>query len=39
MNILGPNFAGLFNHQALEVTMIGRNRLYPVSTKRLVVGI
>jgi DNA ligase-associated metallophosphoesterase len=39
MNILGPNFAGLFNHRALEVTMIGRSRLYPVSTKRLVGGI
>jgi uncharacterized protein len=39
MNILGPNFSGLFNHRALEVTMIGRSRLYPVSTKRLVGGI
>jgi metallophosphoesterase superfamily enzyme len=39
MNILGPTFAGLFNHRALEVTMIGRSRLYPVSTKRLVGGI
>ena len=24
---------------ALEVTMLGRNRLYPVSTKRLVAGV
>lgn len=39
MNILGPNFAGLFDHRALEVTMIGRSRLYPVSTRRLVGGI
>lgn len=39
MNILGPGFAGLFDHRALEVTMLGRSRLYPVSTKRLVGGI
>lgn len=39
MNILGPNFAGLFDHAALEVTMLGKTRLYPVSTKRLVRGI
>jgi uncharacterized protein len=39
MNILGPTFAGLFDHRSLEVTMLGRNRLYPVSTKRLVGGI
>lgn len=39
MNILGPTFAGLFDHRTLEVTMLGRNRLYPVSTKRLVAGI
>lgn len=39
MNILGPAFAGLFDHRALEVVMLGRNRLYPVSTKRLVAGI
>ena len=39
MNILGPNFAGLFDHRTLEVTMLGRNRLYPVSTKRLVAGV
>jgi uncharacterized protein len=39
MNILGPGFAGLFDHRRLEVTMLGRNRLYPVSTKRLVAGI
>jgi uncharacterized protein len=39
MNILGPTFAGLFDHRKLEVTMLGRNRLYPVSTKRLVAGV
>jgi DNA ligase-associated metallophosphoesterase len=39
MNILGPNFAGLFDHHRLEVTMLGRNKLYPVSTKRLVPGV
>ena len=39
MNILGPAFHGLFDYEALEVTMLGRNRLYPVSTKRLVRGI
>ncbi len=39
MNILGPNFAGLFDHRTLEVTMLGRNKLYQVSTKRLVAGV
>ena len=39
MNILGPAFAGLFDPRALEVTMLGRHRLYPVSTRRLVAGI
>ncbi|MEO6014824.1 MAG: ligase-associated DNA damage response endonuclease PdeM [Devosia sp.] len=39
MNILGASFAGLFDHGSLEVTMIGKSRLYPVSTKRLVGGI
>ncbi len=38
MNILGPAFAGLFDLTALEVTMLGRARLYPVSTRRLVSG-
>jgi DNA ligase-associated metallophosphoesterase len=36
MNILGPAFHGLFDRASLEVTMLGRNRLYPVSTRRLV---
>jgi len=39
MNILGPTFHGLFDYGTLEVTMLGRNRLYPVSTRRLVGGI
>ena len=38
LNIFGPAFAGLFEWASLEVTMIGRGRLYPVSTKRLVGG-
>jgi DNA ligase-associated metallophosphoesterase len=38
LNILGPQFAGLLDHAALEVTMIGRGRVYPVSTRRLVGG-
>ncbi len=38
LNILGPAFAGLFRHDTLEVTMLGRDRLYPVSAKRLVGG-
>jgi DNA ligase-associated metallophosphoesterase len=39
MNILSAPFHGLFDYDALEVTMIGRSRLYPVSTKRLVGGV
>jgi len=38
INILGPAFQGLFTCASLEVTMIGRTRLYPVSTRRLVRG-
>lgn len=38
LNILGPAFAGLFDPASLEVTMIGRGRVYPVSPKRLVGG-
>ncbi|ODT76027.1 MAG: hypothetical protein ABS76_32345 [Pelagibacterium sp. SCN 64-44] len=38
INILGPAFLGLFNWPSLEVTMIGRDRLYPVPVKRLVGG-
>ena len=39
MNILSHPFHGLFDYDTLEVTMLGRNRLYPVSTRRLVAGI
>jgi uncharacterized protein len=39
LNILSSPFHGLFDYRAMEVTMIGRNQLYPVSTRRLVGGI
>lgn len=38
INILGPAFAGLLHWGALNVVMLGRDRLYPVSAKRLVGG-
>lgn len=38
LNILGPAFAGLLDWPSLQVTMIGRGRVYPVSPKRLVGG-
>jgi DNA ligase-associated metallophosphoesterase len=38
LNIMSPAFAGLLNWGSLEVTMIGKGRVYPVSTKRLVAG-
>jgi DNA ligase-associated metallophosphoesterase len=38
LNILSPAFVGLFHWPALEVTMLGRDRTYPVSPKRLVRG-
>jgi DNA ligase-associated metallophosphoesterase len=38
LNILSTPFFGLLDHGNLEVTMIGRGRVYPVSTKRLVGG-
>lgn len=38
LNILGPAFSGLFDHGRLEVRMIGRDRVYPVSPKRLITG-
>jgi len=38
INILGPAFVGLFNWPSLEVAMIGRGRVYPVSPRRLVSG-
>ena len=38
INILSPAFVGLFHWPALEVIMLGKDRTYPVSTKRLVRG-
>jgi DNA ligase-associated metallophosphoesterase len=38
LNILSSAFMGLFHWSQVEVTMIGRNRLYPVSPRRLVGG-
>ncbi|SFZ86259.1 putative phosphoesterase [Devosia enhydra] len=38
INILGPAFTGLFDHAGLEVVMLGRDRLYPVGRRRLVLG-
>lgn len=38
LNIMSPAFAGLLDWKSLEVTMIGRGRVYPVSPKRLVAG-
>ncbi|KFL31025.1 hypothetical protein JP75_11805 [Devosia riboflavina] len=38
LNILSPAFFGLLNWPTVEVTMLGRDRTYPVSTKRLVRG-
>jgi DNA ligase-associated metallophosphoesterase len=38
LNIVSPAFARLLDWAALEVTMIGRGRVYPVSPRRLVGG-
>lgn len=38
INILSTAFVGLFHWPALEVTMLGKDRTYPVSPKRLVRG-
>ncbi len=38
INILSAPFVGVLNWSALDVTMIGRGALYPVSSKRLVRG-
>lgn len=38
LNIMSPAFAGLLDWADLEVTMIGRGRVYPVSPRRLVAG-
>jgi DNA ligase-associated metallophosphoesterase len=39
LNIRGPAFAGLFEWSRLEIAMLGRDRVYPVSPRRLVGGI
>ena len=38
INILSPPFIGLLNWPSLEVTMLGKDRTYPISPKRLVRG-
>ncbi|SDG91145.1 ligase-associated DNA damage response endonuclease PdeM [Pelagibacterium luteolum] len=38
LNVLSPAFAGLFDKTRLQVSMLGRDRVYPVSTQRLVHG-
>ena len=38
MNILSPAFVGLMHWPDLQVAMIGKGRVYPVSPKRLVTG-
>lgn len=38
INILSPVFVGLFHWPALEVVMLGRDRVYPVSPRRLTPG-
>jgi metallophosphoesterase superfamily enzyme len=38
INIMSPAFVGLFHWPGLEVTMLGRDRTYPVNVRRLVRG-
>lgn len=38
INILSPAFVGLLHWPSIEVTMLGKDRTYPVSPKRLVRG-
>jgi DNA ligase-associated metallophosphoesterase len=38
LNILSPAFSGLLHWPTLEVTMLGKDRTYPVSPRRLVRG-
>jgi DNA ligase-associated metallophosphoesterase len=38
LNILSPAFVGLLHWPSVEVTMLGKNRTYPVSPRRLVRG-
>ena len=38
LNILSPAFSGLFNWASAEVVMLGKDRTYPVSVRRLIGG-
>lgn len=38
LNILSPAFQGLIRYDRLQVVMTGRDRVYPVSPRRLVAG-
>lgn len=38
LNVLSSAFSGLFDRSRLQVMMLGRERVYPVSTQRLVAG-
>jgi len=38
LNILGVPFHGLLDYGRLQVRMLGRNRVYPISEKRLCLG-
>jgi metallophosphoesterase superfamily enzyme len=38
INILSKPFAELFDWDALDVTMLGKGRTYPVSPRRLIRG-
>jgi DNA ligase-associated metallophosphoesterase len=38
LNILSPAFFGLLHWPSVEITMLGKDRTYPVSPKRLVRG-
>jgi DNA ligase-associated metallophosphoesterase len=38
LNVLSPAFSGLFECARLQVMMLGRERVYPVATQRLVAG-
>jgi DNA ligase-associated metallophosphoesterase len=38
LNVLSPAFAGLFDRTEMQVMMLGRDRVYPVSRQRLVSG-
>lgn len=38
LNVLSPAFHGLIDRQAMQVMMLGRDRVYPVSAARLVRG-